>query len=137
MKLKYRLVISFIIIIILPFAMYGFAFVDGLRTGQFLGIPEDASADQTRQAMMDVVISVLMILTLSSVILFTWTYRGVMRQLSILMSGAKDIKSGNLDHEIAMKGNDEIAEVGVAFEEMRKQLKSDKAERIEVERRAA
>lgn len=134
MKLKHRLYISFFIIVIMPIALYGLVVFDGFRTGEMLGIPENANANEARQAVMDLVISGLIILTITSLLLVAWIYQGVVSKIDTLITAADEIREGNLDNPIMMTGKDEIAEVGVAFESMRLRLKEDAQERLIAER---
>lgn len=134
MKLKHRLYISFFIIVIMPMALYGLVVFDGFRTGEMMGIPENATANEARQAVMDMVISGLIILTFTSLMLVAWIYQGVVSKIEMLINAAEEISEGNLDNPIMMTGRDEIAEVGVAFESMRLRLKEDAQERLIAER---
>ena len=88
MKLRYRLIISFIIIIVVPLLLYGSIILDGIRTGNELGIPEDAPSEVVRQRVADVFISGVMIMTMSSALLIIWIYHGVMRKVGTLVTGA-------------------------------------------------
>ena len=134
MKLRYRLIISFIIIIGVPLLLYGTIIVDGIRTGNELGIPENAPPSIVRQRVADVLISGVLIMTLTSALLIMWIYQGVLRKIGILVTGAEKIKEGDLDFTVEIKGKDELSELAVAFEEMRQRLKMDAQQRLAAER---
>ena len=135
MKLKHRLIISFLIIVIVPFLLYGTIFIHAFDNPEnMLGLPPGAPPDVVREKAADVLISIVLIMTLTSILLIFWSYHGVMRKISILMMGADKIKEGDLDFSIEIKGNDELADVSVAFEEMRLRLKTDAMRRLEQER---
>ena len=134
MKLRYRLIISFIIIIVVPLLLYGSIILDGIRTGNELGIPEDAPSEVVRQRVADVFISGVMIMTMSSALLIIWIYHGVMRKVGTLVTGAEKIKEGDLDFSMEIKGNDELSELANAFEEMRIRLRDDARQRLIGER---
>ena len=134
MKLKHRLIISFIIIIIVPLLLYGMVFMHMFDLGKAtLGLPMYGPPQVLRERTADVFISVVLILSLTSILLIFWTYHGVVRKIGILVMGADKIKEGDLDFSIDIQGNDELAEVGVAFEEMRIRLKADANRRLEAE----
>ncbi|KZE43127.1 histidine kinase [Brevibacillus parabrevis] len=52
--------------------------------------------------------------------------RSIIRPIYALKGAAEKIKNGNFDHGFDVSSNDEIGELGAAFEEMRKQLKSSR-----------
>ncbi|MCR5452620.1 MAG: HAMP domain-containing histidine kinase [Lachnospiraceae bacterium] len=134
MKLKYRLIISFLIIFIVPWILYGTVFMHafggvGAHPELMAGMPEEVAREKTA----DVFISIVLIMSLTSALLIAWTYHGVMSKIGILVMGADKIKEGDLDFSINIQGADELSEVGVAFEEMRLRLKADSVRRLEAE----
>jgi light-regulated signal transduction histidine kinase (bacteriophytochrome) len=54
----------------------------------------------------------------------TLASRLVERRIARLREGAEQISSGSLTHRIAMAGNDELADLGAAFDRMAEQLES-------------
>lgn len=60
--------------------------------------------------------------------------RRVMRGLSSLEAGARVIGSGNLDHFVPVKSNDEIGEVSIAFNQMTSDLKTVTASKADLEK---
>ena len=134
MKLRYRLIISFVISAIVPIIMLISVTSGVFESGLEFGVAPNASPEIVRQQMMDIIISGTIILALTSTLLIVWTYHGVVSKISIIIDAAKEIQEGNLDKPIEIKGNDELAQVAVAIEEMRNHLKSDAKERLEVER---
>ena len=135
MKLKHRLIISFVIIITMPVLLYGLVFLNLFDLGGIrLGIPVGAAPSVIRKRTADIFISVVLIMSLTSILLIFWTYQGVVRKIRILVMGADKIKEGDLDFPMDIQGKDELAEVGIAFEEMRIRLKDDAKKRLEAER---
>ncbi|MBR1633824.1 MAG: HAMP domain-containing histidine kinase [Lachnospiraceae bacterium] len=134
MKLRYRLIISFIIVVAMPLLMYGTIIINGIRTGNELGIPENAPPPIVRQRVADVMISGVLIMTLTSALLIMWIYQGILRKIGILVAGAEKIKEGDLDFSVEIKGKDELSELAVTFEEMRQRLKLDAQQRLAAER---
>ena len=135
MKLKHRLIISFVGIVIMPFVLYGISSMsDGMESLVDRGLPANASPELVEQRVTDFFISGIILMTLMSVLLIFWIYHGVLRKVEVLVTGAHEIEEGNLDFSIDIKGNDELASVGVAFEEMRQRLREDARRRMVEER---
>lgn len=127
MKLKDRLIVSFLIILIVPLALM-------LLTGEFF-IMENTSkianmlTNDARTLFINIFISVFAILIITAFILISWTYGSIFPRVKDLEDAAKRIKDGDYDFHIEIRGNDEIADVLSAFEEMRHELyKSSKAQ---------
>jgi signal transduction histidine kinase len=57
----------------------------------------------------------------------TLASRRVEQRIALLRAGAEQIASGALTHRIGMAGNDELAELGAAFDEMARQLETHDA----------
>lgn len=85
---------------------------------------------QVRGFLMKCVIVVIAVLTIMGSVLTVWIYRAMVRPLSRLTLATKNIKQGNLDFEMQIEGNDEIAEVCRDFEEMRLILKETAEQRL-------
>ncbi len=134
MKLKHRLIISFIGIVIMPIVLYGTPMLNGFEDVIRRGLPADAAPEMVEQRIADYFISGVLVLTLMSVLCILWIYHGVLRKVDILVTGAHKIEEGDLDFTIDIKGNDELANVGVAFEEMRQRLWEDAKRRMVEER---
>jgi light-regulated signal transduction histidine kinase (bacteriophytochrome) len=65
---------------------------------------------------------------------YVLTYRRTLRAISVLRFETTIIGSGNLDHAIEVKGNDEISELAHAFNRMTASLKGVTASQSELER---
>lgn len=79
-----------------------------------------------------VIVSIVSLITVISAIsgIFTFfTSRSIIKPLDSLKTGTEKIKDGNLDFEVKATSGDEIGELCVAFDDMRKKLK----ESIEVQ----
>ncbi len=132
MKIKFRLTIALFIMLLLPivlaiqfFFMGGDALV-GLRTS---GVVLDA----TQQRLADYLVSSFLLILFTIAALLLWVYHGVSARIDQLARAADNIREGNLDAEINIKGRDELSVVGEAFEEMRLQLKADALEKVAAE----
>ncbi|MCX8132183.1 MAG: HAMP domain-containing histidine kinase [Clostridia bacterium] len=67
--------------------------------------------------------AVLIILMLTNGVITYFVSKSIIKPLKVLKHGTEQIKDGNLNFEVKVSSRDEIGEVCVAFEEMRKKLK--------------
>ena len=146
MKLKNRLIISFLIITIVPVAIFS-SLMLGLK-----GIVKEATEEQILtneiinsvknymdeagkfdQLVLNFCVAEFVILILTAIIMVVWIYRGIAPQLKLLKAAANNIKEGNLDFSVASTGKDEMSELCNAFEDMRIRLKNNAKDRLEDE----
>ena len=146
MKLKNRLIISFLIITIVPVLIFS-----GLMCA-LKGIVKEATEEQLfaneiihslknymddsgkfDELVTNFCISEFIILLLTAIIMVVWIYRGIAPQLKILKAAANNIKEGNLYFSVASQGKDEMSELCNAFEDMRIRLKNNAKDRLEDE----
>ncbi len=146
MKLKNRLVISFLIITIVPVLIFG-ALMFGVK-----GIVKEAAEkdwvsyelirsfhnymDETGrfdELVFNFCAAEFIILLMTAIIMVVWIYRGIAPQLKMLKIAANNIKEGNLDFSVHSNGKDEMSEVCNAFEDMRIRLKNNAKDRLEDE----
>lgn len=146
MKLKNRLIISFLIITIVPVVIFS-ALMLGLK-----GIVKEATEEQILtneiihsvknymdeagkfdQLVLNFCVAEFVILILTAIIMVVWIYRGIAPQLKLLKAAANNIKEGNLDFSVASTGKDEMSELCNAFEDMRIRLKNNAKDRLEDE----
>jgi len=76
------------------------------------------------------IIIVFLVLLSTSSILIMWIYKSVIRPLARLKLATQNIKEGNLDFEMPIEGDDEIAYLCYDFEEMRVILKKSTQEKV-------
>ncbi|MBP1936869.1 HAMP domain-containing sensor histidine kinase [Paenibacillus sediminis] len=69
------------------------------------------------------IVILLIILALTNGVLTYLVSRSIIRPLKALQRATEEIKEGNLDYEVKPLSRDEIGQLSVAFEEMRKKLK--------------
>lgn len=146
MKLKNRLIISFLIITIVPVVIFS-ALMLGLK-----GIVKEATEEQLfaneiihsvknymdeagefDELVMNFCVAEFVILMLTAIIMVAWIYKGIAPQLKMLKIAANNIKEGNLDFSVASTGKDEMSELCNAFEDMRIRLKNNAKDRLEDE----
>lgn len=97
-------------------------------TGTYELLPE------MKRLLFDVFISIFLILLCTAGMLIIWIYRGIIRPLKKLETATVNIQQGNLDFTIETDGNDEISELCLSFEEMRKRLKESAEQQMASER---
>lgn len=68
---------------------------------------------------------------------YSFVYQRVFKAVSELQAGTKIVGSGNLDHSVPVKSNDEIAELSRAFNRMTANLRVVTASKTELEREIA
>ena len=64
-------------------------------------------------------------------------YRRTLKSIADLQEGARMIGTGNLDHEIVVKGDDEISDLSRSFNQMTSELKKVIATKSDLEREIA
>jgi signal transduction histidine kinase len=87
-------------------------------------------APELRNAMIETVLLILVILSVTSMCMGLWIYRGVMRPIRDLQTAAKNIRDGNLNFNVSGTGVREINDLCDDFEEMRVRLKESAEEKI-------
>ncbi|WP_274365276.1 sensor histidine kinase [Paenibacillus thermotolerans] len=70
-----------------------------------------------------VIVSLLLAIGLTNGLLTYLVSRSIIRPLFALKQAAEHIQEGDLDHRLKVRKNDEIGQLGAAFEEMRRRLK--------------
>ena len=68
-------------------------------------------------------LSTVVVLILTHILLTTYMSRRIIHPLLKLREAARLVTDGNLDFQVEVKGNDELGQLGMAFEEMRSRLK--------------
>ena len=151
MKLKNRLLISFIVIMTLPLILSS-AFIWGIAQYQIKVIEKTygltgneyqtfshslnflKEMPEVRQFLLHMSVSIICILILTAMVLVLWVYGSMIRQINRLQDAAKRVQSGDLDFELKPEGNDEMGQLIQAFEDMRVRLKENAEEKIQSDR---
>lgn len=133
MKIKFRLAIAFVIMLLLPLVLIVMFFFREGDSVLHLAAGAEFYLNNEQQQMADYIVSSFLLLLFTISLLLLWVYHGVSARIDILAKAADNIREGNLDVEVNVKGHDELAVVGDAFEEMRLQLKADQLEKIRAE----
>ena len=151
MKLRTRLVISFLIMIMLPtiltalftwgIAQYQIGVIEhnyGITGTQYKTFSHSLEVlrqmPEVKEFMMHTCIAIVMILALTAMIMIFWIYGGVISPINQLQKAAKNVEEGNLDFELHPEKDDEMGQLVRAFEAMRVRLKDNAEEKLRNDR---
>ena len=101
----------------------GFNYPDGSDGRICIVTDLSAMVPQLRVTMIQWIVVAIAILVLSGMVLTMWLYKSIVKPLHLLKAATENIKEGNLNFVVKAEANDEIGELCIAFEEMRKKLK--------------
>lgn len=85
---------------------------------------------QVKSLLYDGICAIIIILVLTSGIFISWMYRAMVNPINKLKLATHNIKNGNLDFEMDVKGKDEISELCRDFDAMRIRLKENAEEKL-------
>ena len=142
MKLKTRLLISFLIIIFVPITL-AFGLIIAAQRFQAhelqarYGVDLMHMSPDMQSFIGSIIVCLIFILIITAVILSLWLYGSITAPLYKLSKAAKNIRDGNLDFTVHPEGVTEIRELCEDFEDMRQRLKtaSEESTRFEAENR--
>ncbi len=135
MKLKSKLLISFCIILFMPLSLAL------IISGLFFRVQMEAIAEgvvlrpEIRNLFFDILFAVILILLLTAALLTLWMYQSVITPVRKLQKAADNIKEGNLDFELEVDASttDELNDLCISFEDMRRRLKENAEDKIRSE----
>ena len=136
MKLKSKLIISFCIIMFVPILL-AFLVIAAFFKVQWQMIAQNIEVmPDMRVLFMEIVSSVILVLFLTAAMMMFWIYQSMVTPIRKLQMAAENIKEGNLDFSIDTEGaeQDEMNELCVTFEEMRRRLKENAEEKLRTEK---
>ncbi len=124
-NLKMKLIITFATVIAVPLFLITVIFV-GFMSMQ----PAGVVTPQTKEFLIEMLLSVLLIMAMTSSFLVVWIYRSILNPIETLKKATRHIRDGNLDFEVEIEDTDEIGELCADFEEMRMRLKESTEEKV-------
>lgn len=135
MSLKKRLIVTFLLLLIFPMVMTGiliFISRELLDEGNFGVLPEG----MVHLTILQAVITMILVLTLTGLVLIIWLYRSIIRPLNLLTMATNKIKDGDLDFTLPTEpeSTDELEQLCEDFEDMRIQLKKQIDTRLQYEK---
>ena len=149
MKLKTKLLITFLIIVFVPLSLIGFAFwllkMVAFYSGASLGLQIDPHMLEDLETemgmlvapnfMMCMIVAIIIILIVTALALVLWIYSSVFNPIRELNIAMKNIADGNLDYQMPkQEQKGELGELSVNYEEMRLRLKESIEEKLSHER---
>lgn len=111
-----------------------FRYLDDTRGSAFIVTDVGNVIPEVEHFVVDMIFCIVFVLVLVAAILIMWIYRGVMRPLGKMQVAAHNIKEGNLDFELKAESNDELGQLCMDLEDMRKRLKDNAEEKIDSDR---
>ena len=151
MKLRTRLVISFVMAIMLPIFLIA-TFALGLAQYQMHEIVDKygVNGEQYRELLeafrslsdipevnsyiTSMLISIGLILVMTTIMLLLWNYSGIIIPIEKLQYAANQVKEGNLEFELEITEKDELGNLIRDFEDMRIRLKDNAEEKLRNDR---
>ena len=135
MKLKSKLAISFCIIMFVPIVLALLIIAAFFRVQWQMAMQNIVVMPDVRGLFFEIIFAVVLTLFLTAGMLMIWIYQSMVTPIRKLQIAAENIKEGNLDFTIDTEGaeQDEMNELCVTFEEMRRRLKENAEEKINTE----
>jgi len=100
-----------------------FSFADGSAGGAFIVTNIDKVVPRMKSTMLQMLVVIVCIFIFAGAALMFWLYKSIIKPVNYLKAAAENIKAGNLNFSIDAQADDEIGELCVTFEEMRRKLK--------------
>ena len=132
LKLKTRLIISFLMMVVLPFVMCTVVFgslvhFPGFGGESIMGLMgESDTLSDISSDIFDVMVSLFIILVFTAIVMTAWIYMSIITPIRRLQNAAKNIRDGK--YSVPMDGSirdDEIGQLCVDFEKMRQELEEN------------
>jgi signal transduction histidine kinase len=105
------------------YSKFDFTFPDQDRGSIYVLRERSPFAEMIRKMFPILIVVLFTVLLLTNMLLFRMITRSIIKPLNVLRQSAERIKDGDLQFEVKQQGNDEIGQLCMSFEEMRKQLK--------------
>ncbi len=125
MKLKNKLIISFLLIVLLPVLMVVIVYF-GISAYMSVDVLRDIVVrnPQLQEFVVDMMVAFVLILIFTAVVLSWWTYTSIVTPIQRLQKAVQYIKEGKYNFSLDVKDtHDEISLLCNDFEEMRQMLK--------------
>lgn len=100
-----------------------FTFADGSQGEYFIITNIQSVVPRLKSTVIQLIVLIVLIFVISGIFVAYWLYKSVIEPVNRLKKASENIKEGNLDFTVDVQTNDEIGELCVSFEEMRRKLK--------------
>ena len=88
---------------------------------------------QMKMLIFDGIIGIFIVLLITSAFFTAWIHRATVKPINKLRLATRNIKDGNLDFDVNVRGKDEIADLCRDFDDMRQRLKENADDKIKNE----
>lgn len=127
MKIRTKLIVSFIIITVIPIIVL---MVSGPLMISSIKEPDVVTTQELNNALSLGIAAIVF----TSAALMIWIYHSIVQPFYVLRSATKKIKDGNLDFSLESNSDDEIGILFQDFEDMRIKLKESQAEKLQYDK---
>ena len=107
-----------------------FSYKDGDEGSAFIITDINNVLPEVEEYFVDMLFGIVFVLILTASLLIYWIYKSVMEPLGKIKKAAQNIKEGNLDFEIKAETDDELGQLCLDLEDMRKRLKDTAEEKL-------
>ncbi len=111
-----------------------FSYPGGEEGSAFIVTDVSNMIPEVEQFFVDMLFGIIIVLILSACLLVFWIYRGVMGPIKKMQAATENIKEGNLDFDLCPEADDELGQLCMDLEDMRKRLKSNAEEKVAFDR---
>ncbi len=105
----------------------------GNRGQAYIVMCLDKLVPQMKVLIFDGIVGIILILIFTSGLFTTWIYKETVSPINKLKLATYNIKNGNLDFKMDVKGKDEIAELCRDFDSMRRRLQENAEEKVRID----
>ncbi len=111
-----------------------FTYPEGEEGSAFIVTDVGNVIPEVEQFFVDMLLCIVVVLVLTALALIFWIYKGVMRPVEKMQVAAGNIKEGNLDFDLKPDSEDELGQLCMSLEDMRRRLKANAEEKVEFDR---
>lgn len=111
-----------------------FTYETGEKGSAFIVTDVSNVIPEVEEFFVDMLLCIVVVLVLTALALIFWIYKGVMRPLEKMQVAAGNIKEGNLDFDLKPDSDDELGQLCMSLEDMRRRLKDNAEEKVEFDR---
>lgn len=107
-----------------------FHYPEGTQGSAFIITDVSNMIPEMEEFFVDMMVCIVLILVLTASGLIFWIYKSIMRPLGKMQVAARNIKEGNLEFELKAESDDELGQLSMSLEDMRRRLKDNAEEKL-------
>lgn len=112
---------------------YAFRFSDQLPGHLYLLFDAEPLGRLANRLVPSLALAFVAAIAAAGAVMTVWVSHRILRPIGRLKLAAEQIREGHLEQPVEIRGHDELAELGRAFEEMRRRLHESVQERLKIE----